>query len=127
MHKMPYMLFLSLPFFALILKSLYARRKNFYYSDHAIFTIYHYILSFILLLVIFSILTLQDRTGWGFLSFLALLCFIAWPVYLLLEMKNFYQQGWVKTIGKFLLLNLLGLIVIILLFFAFILLAIFQL
>lgn len=127
LHKMPYMLFLSLPFFALILKLLYSRRKNFYYSDHAIFTIYHYILSFILLLVIFSILTLEDKTDWDFLSYLVLALFIVWPAYLLLEMKNFYQQGWLKTIGKFFLLNILGLIVILILFFAFLLLSIFEL
>ncbi|HET7899392.1 MAG TPA: DUF3667 domain-containing protein, partial [Flavisolibacter sp.] len=36
LHKLPYLLFLSLPFFALILKVLYTRRKNFYYSDHAV-------------------------------------------------------------------------------------------
>jgi hypothetical protein len=47
LHKLPYFLFLSLPFFALILKLIYFRRKNFYYSDHAVFTLYHYILSFI--------------------------------------------------------------------------------
>ncbi|MFN2440519.1 MAG: hypothetical protein ABR503_15045, partial [Chitinophagaceae bacterium] len=49
LHKLPYMLFISLPLFALILKLLYIRHKNFYYSDHTIFTLFHYILSFMLL------------------------------------------------------------------------------
>lgn len=127
LHRLPYMLFLSLPFFALILKLLYRRRKNFYYSDHAIFTIYHYILSFILLLVMFSISTVQEQTGWSLFSYLGIIIFLAWPVYLLLEMKNFYKQGWAKTAGKFILLNFLGLIVIFILFTALLLLSIFEL
>lgn len=127
LHRLPYMLFLSLPFFALILKLLYARRKNFYYSDHAIFTIYHYILSFILLLVIFSLTALESKSGWGIFSFLITIILLSWPVYLLLEMKNFYRQGWWKTIGKFLLLNFLGLIVIFILFSCFIIFSVFEL
>jgi hypothetical protein len=127
LHRLPYMLFLSLPFFALILKLLYRRHKIFYYSDHAIFTIYHYILSFILLLIMFSVSTLQERTGWNFLSYLGVIFFLAWPGYLLLELKNFYKQGWVKTAGKFILLNLMGSIVIFILFAAFLILSIFEL
>jgi hypothetical protein len=127
LHKMPYMLFISLPFFALLLRLLYVRRKNFYYSDHAIFTIYHYILSFILLLIFFCISALQDKLGWRLLSYLIPVIFISWPLYLLLEMKNFYQQKWLKTIGKFLLLNFLGLIVIFILLVGFILFSVFEL
>lgn len=127
LHRLPYMLFLSLPFFALILKLLYIRRKNFYYSDHAIFTIYHYIFSFILLLLVFGITALMSKLGWGFLSFLVIVLLIAWPLYLLLEMKNFYRQKWSKTIGKFLLLNLLGAILLILLFLVFLFFSIFEL
>lgn len=127
LHRLPYMLFLSLPFFALILKMLYARRKNFYYSDHAIFTIYHYILSFILLLAMFCISSLQGQIGWGIFSYLEMAIFISWPLYLLLEIKNFYQQGWLKTIGKFFLLNILGSIVILLLFAGFLLFSVFEL
>ena len=127
LHRLPYMLFLSLPFFALILKLLYKRRKNFYYSDHAIFTIYHYILSFILLLVIFCISALQSKLNWDFFDYLVIIILFSWPLYLLLEMKNFYRQGWWKTIAKFFLLNLFGLIVIFILFAGFILFSIFEL
>ncbi|HEX6334233.1 MAG TPA: DUF3667 domain-containing protein, partial [Flavisolibacter sp.] len=35
LHQLPYMLFVSLPLFALWLKLLYMRRKKFVYSDHA--------------------------------------------------------------------------------------------
>lgn len=127
LHKLPYMLFLSLPFFALILKLLYLRRKNFYYSDHAIFTLYHYIFSFLLLLGVFAFLKLQSLLSWGFLDFLVSGLFIAWPVYLVIEMKNFYRQSWKKTILKTVLLLFLGFIVVLILFLLFLLLSIFQL
>jgi hypothetical protein len=126
-HRLPYMLFLSLPFFALILKLLYARRKNFYYSDHAIFTIYHYILSFILLLVIFALSALVGKFKWQILVYPMMLIGFAWPVYLWLQMKNFYGQGKFKTSVKFLLLNVLGFIVVIILFLLFLLLSIIEL
>jgi Protein of unknown function (DUF3667) len=126
LHKLPYMLFLSLPFFAVILKLLYIRRKNFFYSDHAVFTLYHYILSFILLLVLLGLRTLRSGTGWGFLSYPTLVLFIAWPIYLLLEMKSFYRQGWLKTVGKFFLLDLLGFMVIMVLFIGFVLISVFE-
>jgi len=126
-HRLPYMLFLSLPFFALILKLLYARRKNFYYSDHAIFTIYHYILSFILLLAIVALSALIDRFNWQILVYPIMLLLFSWPVYLWLQIKNFYGQGKFKTSVKFLLLNALGAIVVIILFLLFLLLSIIEL
>lgn len=67
LHKLPYLLFVSLPFFALLLKLLYIRRKNFFYSDHAVFTLYHYILSFILMLALFGVDALEGWLGWGIL------------------------------------------------------------
>ncbi|MDB5205000.1 MAG: hypothetical protein JWR72_75 [Flavisolibacter sp.] len=127
LHKLPYFLFLSLPFFALILKLLYIRRKNFYYSDHAVFTLYHYILSFILLLIMFGFSALGGRTGWGIFTILNVVTVLSWPMYLYLQLKRFYQQSRLKTIGKFLLLNLLGFIIIVLLLVIFMLFSIFQL
>ena len=54
-HSIPQMLFVLLPLFALFLKLLYFRHKNFYYTDHAIFTIHFYIFVFIEMLLIFGI------------------------------------------------------------------------
>ena len=51
MHTFPYLLFFSLPLYALFLKLLYVRRKQFYYADHALFLIYLYIFTFLFLLV----------------------------------------------------------------------------
>ena len=126
LHKLPYMLFLSLPFFAFILRLLYIRHKNFYYSDHAVFTLYHYIFSFILLLLVMGASALSDWTRWGVFSILITVLLISWPVYLAMEMKFFYKQGWGKTIAKLLLLNFLGVILLILLFVGLLFFSIFQ-
>jgi hypothetical protein len=127
LHKLPYLLFVSLPFFAGILKLLYIRRKNFYYSDHAVFTLHHYILSFILMLLIFVFGALEDKTGWrGVWNTLTVIVFWLWPIYLFIEMKRFYGQGWIKTLGKFLLLNILGIITLFILALIFLLFSVFQ-
>ncbi len=126
LHNLPIMLFVSLPFFALILKLLYVRRKQFYYADHGIFTIHHYVFSFILLLVVFIFDKLIEISGWGIWDFLLGITLLAWPVYLYIEMKKFYKQGRFKTFIKFLLLNLLGLISLVFLFAVFGLFSIFQ-
>jgi hypothetical protein len=122
LHKLPYMLFLSLPFFALILKLLYVRRKNFYYSDHAVFTLYHYIFSFILLMAIMGVGQLSDWTGIS-LGWVILLLFLVWIGYLLIAVKNFYRQGWCKTIVKFFILDFLGFFVVLFLFLVFLVLS----
>lgn len=119
LHRLPYMLFVSLPFFALLLKLLYIRRKNFYYSDHAVFTLFHYILSFILLLLYFGSNALRNLSGWHIFAWFNNLFLLAWPIYLFVEMKNFYAQGYLKTFGKFLLLNLLGFLLLGVLFILF--------
>lgn len=126
LHKLPYMLFVSLPFFALILKLLYIRRKNFYYSDHAIFTLYHYIFSFIVLLLVLGLNTLHSVAGWGILNTFITLMISGWFIYSYLELKFFYNQGYFKTFAKFILLNFLGFITILILFVGFLFLAIFQ-
>lgn len=125
-HKLPYVLFVSLPFFALWLKLLYIRRKQFYYADHAIFTIHHYIISFILLLLVFLFNWLGSTTGWGIWSYLTGITIIAWPVYLYLEMRRFYGQGRFKTFVKFFLLGILGTISLTFIFIFFVILSIFQ-
>jgi Protein of unknown function (DUF3667) len=128
LHRLPYLLFVSLPFFALILKLLYVRkRKEFYYADHGIFSIHHYIFSFILLLFVFLWNKLDTLTGWRIWDILMFITIAAWPVYLYLAMKRFYKQRHGKTFIKFLLLNLTGFILLMILMLAFLLFSVFQL
>jgi hypothetical protein len=126
-HKLPYLLFVSLPLFAFILKLLYVRRKRFFYEDHAIFSIYHYIFSFILLLFVFGFGKIRDITGAGFMNFLTAILFLLGGFYLYRSMRRFYGQSRAKTLIKFLLLNLLGLISFVVLFAFFVLFSFFEL
>jgi hypothetical protein len=127
LHKLPYLLFVSLPFFALILKLLYFRkRKQYYFADHGIFSVHHYILSFILLMLIFLWGKLNDVSGWSIWNFFVAITIIAWPVYLFLAMKRFYRQNAFKTFVKFLLLNIIGSILLVCLLVLFFVLSIFQ-
>jgi hypothetical protein len=126
-HRIPYVLFVSLPFFALILKLLYTRRKNFFYSDHAVFTLYHYIFSFFILIFTFVFGRLGKWLGWQVFNWLLALLYLFWFFYLYKSLRNFYGQRRAKTIGKFILLNILGFVTILILFLVFIFFSIFQL
>lgn len=126
LHKLPYMLFVSLPIFSLFLKLLYYRKKNLYYVDHGIFTIYHYIFTFILLFFVFLSDRLGNITDMGFFDFLTISLLLSGGVYLYLSMKRFYGQSHGKTVLKFLLLNLLGLVMLFVLFLSFVIFAIFE-
>ncbi|MEO6220736.1 MAG: DUF3667 domain-containing protein [Ginsengibacter sp.] len=103
-HLIPQMLFVLLPLFALFLKLLYIRRKTFYYTDHAIFTIHFYIFVFIDMLVIFGILKLMDLTGFGWLQYLNIFFVLLLFFYLYKAMRSFYKQSTLKIILKYLLL-----------------------
>jgi hypothetical protein len=126
LHRLPYLLFISLPIFALILKLLYIRRRQFYYVDHAIFSIHHYIFSFIILLVILLLVVAKRKYDLAWLGVAEVTLIIIWPIYLYIAMLKFYRQGWFKTFVKFSLLNLLGSLSLLILFVVFIALTIFQ-
>lgn len=122
LHKLPYMLFVSLPLFALILKLLYIRRKQFYYADHGVFTIHLYIFSFILLLIVFTMSELRDLTHWNFMGWIIGVLILGLFFYLYRAMKVFYGQRWHKTLIKFLLtaiFSLLMMVILLAIFFFF--------
>jgi hypothetical protein len=127
LHKLPYLLFVSLPLFALFLKLLYVRRNEFYYFDHGIFSIHHYIFTFILLFVVFMLRKLSDWMGLGIFDIAAVILFLSGGFYLYKSMRKFYGQRRAKTVIKFLLLNLMGFIGMILLFSIFVLFSVFEL
>jgi hypothetical protein len=103
-HSLPYMLFLSLPLIALLLKLIYIRRKEFYYVSHAIFTVHYYIFVFICLLVIFTLGEFAGRAG----EIIGAIMYWGIYIYLFLAMKRFYRQGGFKTFIKFLIFSFLG-------------------
>lgn len=91
-------LFIFLPFFTLFLKFFYIRRK-YTYIDHLIF-VFHIQTVFFMLFSIFLLLRISSLNPeiWVFA--------VLFLLYLSIAMKKFYQQGYLKTILKFLLLNL---------------------
>lgn len=98
-----------------------------FYSDHTVFTLYHYIFSFLLLLLVFAVNALKKWISPAVIDYLILALFLTWLIYLYKAMRNFYGQSRRKTLGKFLLLNFLGLLVIVVLFVVFFSFSIFQL
>lgn len=127
LHSLPQMLFVLLPLFALLLKLLYIRRKEYYYVDHSIFSIHFYIFSFIIMLVLFGLGKLNSLLDWSSIRFLSAIMVFGIFFYLYKAMRNFYRQRRAKTVFKFLLFCFLLLITIMLLFFIFILYSLFKL
>ncbi len=88
----PKMMFGLVPFFALLLWPLYARRRRLL-IEHVIFALHLHTFVFLLATVLIAIRAFVPSTsGWTF----------ALPVaaYLLLAMKEVYRQGWLKTAVK---------------------------
>ncbi len=115
-HRLPYLLFVSLPLFAFILRLVYIRRRQFYFADHGVFTIHLYVFSFLVLMVVFGCDKLRELTHWGFLDTLQGFLFVGLGVYLYIGMRNFYKQGWFKTFLKFLFVTILSFIMMLILF-----------
>lgn len=91
-------LFIFLPIFTLFLKFIYIRRK-FTYVEHLIF-VFHTQTVFFILLTIFFLISLFAANNNITAVFVGLFL-----IYLFIAMKKFYQQGYIKTFFKFLILN----------------------
>jgi hypothetical protein len=120
LHRLPYMLFVSLPLFAWILNLVYIRRKQFYFADHGVFTIHLYVFSFIILLLVFGLGKLEEITGWDFLSVIVGILFFGLFFYLYKAMRKFYGQKRSKTFLKFILVSIISFVMMMILFLFFI-------
>ena len=125
-HNWPKVLFVSLPIFALLLKLLYIRRKQFYYVDHGIFSIHLYIFSFMILLAFFCVGQLESKTGWGWLEWIIFLLVIYPFFYYYKAMRRFYGQKRMKTLLKYTLLLILSFFTYLIVFIAGILFTVFE-
>jgi Protein of unknown function (DUF3667) len=125
-HSLPQMLFISLPLFALLLRLLYIRRKNFYYVSHGIFSIHFYIFVFIILLLLFGLSKLNSMLDFTIIRVIQGFIITGIFFYLYKGMRNFYGQGRAKTVIKFFLLFNLLLFVMFLIFIVFILFSFFK-
>jgi len=89
-----WMIFLMIPLFALVLKLFYIFR-NHYYVEHFVFTTHMHAFGLGLLLIwviLYKWHDNPDNIG---------LVFIFWIIYIILSMKNYYQQTWFWTFLKF--------------------------
>lgn len=98
-------LFFLMPFFALLLKLLYVRR-DYFYAEHLVFTIYYYNFFYLAgaLMMIFNLIPYLETLS----AFIGFWIFF----YLLFAMKRMYGQGWGKTILKFSIFNFLFLVLV---------------
>jgi hypothetical protein len=127
LHSIPQMLFITLPLFALWLKLMYARRRQYYYVDHAIFTVHLFVFIFILELVIMGLNKIADATAaLNWFKYISGILTLGLFFYIYKAMRNFYRQGRGKTILKFLILLLFSLVMISILFVAFTFLSFFK-
>ena len=119
MHYLPQMLFVLLPLFALILKLIYIRRKQFFYVDHIIFTIHLYIFIFLIMLITFGISKLNALLDWGWLKYLVIIFILSIFFYFYKALRNFYKQRRAKTIFKYFILLFLFFITTLFMFIIF--------
>src|SRR5262249_10143971 len=104
-HALPKLFFVLLPLFAVVLKLLYLRKKDFYYTDHAIFTLHFYVFVFLDMLVITLIDKIATLVNAQWLAFISPLLMLALFFYLYKAMRNFYKQKRAVTIVKYLALT----------------------
>ena len=126
-HSIPYLLFVSLPLYALYLKLLYIRhRKQYYFADHGVFLIHLYVFTFLFLLFYFGLDKLEKQTHWKGIGIVQTIFILTGLFYTVKAMKNFYKQGWGKTIIKFMIFNVLCVISLVILFALFLAITYYQ-
>jgi hypothetical protein len=108
-ENIPKMIFFLLPLFALLLKLLYIRR-DFYYSEHLVFSVFFYDF----LYLIGAIGLICSQISW--LEWTNPILFLVGLFYLYKSMRRVYQQRRAKTILKFSLLLSMFLVCLILAF-----------
>lgn len=125
-HRLPYLLFVSLPVNTFYLLLLYRREKQFYYSDHAVFLIHLYIFTFIALLLFMATNKLFFHLGTTFLAIIYFMFSGFAAGYAYKAMLRFYGQGKIKTLFKFLLFNAIAFASLMILFGLFLLVTFLQ-
>lgn len=109
-HLFPQMLFVSLPLFALMLRLLYVRRKQFFYVNHIVFSIHLYCGTFIIILAGILLNALADAMNLG-TQWIGFLFTLAGFFYWYKSMRNFYEQRRAKTILKYCLVFFLSMFI----------------
>ncbi|MEO1258958.1 MAG: DUF3667 domain-containing protein [Bacteroidota bacterium] len=100
-----WMTLIMMPMLALVLKLLYLK-KPFLYIEHLIFSFHTHTFGFLLYSVLFLIGSYKnfEILNWAFIVII---------IYFLFALKRFYEQSWGMTFFKFILINVLYIIVFI--------------
>ncbi len=119
LHSIPTLLFISLPLFAFLLYLLYWSRKQYFYSEHLVYTLHLYCAFFIFIfssLVLSTLIALINKSISEWVSgFFTLILLLYWYK----SIRNFYAQSRGKSILKFILLLIANLFLLMLLFIGF--------
>lgn len=100
-QKLPFLIFLSLPIITIIFWLVfYTKKLN--YTEHLIFS-YTFFTFLFICMIVFNIIDLISNTVSEFL--IAISSLILFPIYLYKSLRNFYEQDRWKTVIKFILLN----------------------
>jgi len=125
-HYFSRMLYISLPFFALFLWILYRRNKNHFFVDHLIFSIHIYCAFFIVLFIAKLIDLIVGETFHIIYYIVSILVPFVLFYYLYKALRNHFNQSRLKTVFKFIVLNILTVTLMSVLMLAFILLSLFN-
>jgi hypothetical protein len=126
LHKFPQMFFISLPFLALLLKLLYRRKKEYYYTDHFIHSLHLYCATFLFILLQIILSSIEEIQYLGWLKYIKIALSIYMFYYLYRSMRTVYKLGRGKTILKYILLLLMTTIVMSVIFIIFFIFSVFT-
>lgn len=87
-------LLLLQPFFALLLKLFYIRRKSFFYIEHLVFSLYFHAFILVATTILYFLSFIFDS------EYLILWLIFISMLYLFLAIKRFYEQSWFKSFVK---------------------------
>ena len=97
-RSIPKLLFFMIPIMAMMLKVLFARRKDAYFVDHSIFSLHVHAFAFTVLIL--SVVEVpEDATNWFLraMGFIQGLTFFGIIVYLVIALKNVYKIKWIRA------------------------------
>jgi len=67
-----------------------------------------------------------DSTGWGIWGWIEFALWLYMIYYMYRSLRNFYHQGWLKTIIKLLLLGVVNFFIFLILFVLFVIFSVYQ-
>lgn len=119
-HKLPVLLFLSMPFFALFLKILYFQSSRRGYVEHFIFSVYYYAFVFMITTLFLVISYLIDKLEFSWVETVSSIATTLFIIYLFLylwfALQRFYRDRWYYRLPRyFILLTLVSFTMIVLL------------